>query len=181
MPTIVICSPTLEWTPYLCARQRTHADIMVAAAAAGKMPVCGKTHCLDMAEVDRALAAVERAGVPLQIGFNRRWDPLLPGYGRLWRMAPWAGYISCTSSAVIRPATLSYVLTSGGLFADMTIHDFDMARFLVGSEVDSVFVRGASGSQGNRRGWNIDTAVVVLPFTTVHWLRSRTAGRPCMV
>ncbi len=59
----------------ICTSTDTHADLIVAAAEAGKAIFCEKPVSLDLAEVDRALAAVERAGVPFQIGFNRRFDP----------------------------------------------------------------------------------------------------------
>jgi len=151
---------------FVCTPTSTHADIMVAAAAAGKCLFVEKPIALDMAEVDRALAAIERAGVPLQIGFNRRWDPT---FARV-RQAVADGTVGEVHLLHIisrdpAPPPLSYVLTSGGLFADMTIHDFDMARFLVGSEVDSVFVRGAVRiSKEIGEAGDIDTAVVVLTF-----------------
>jgi len=151
---------------FVCTPTSTHADIMVQAAAAGKHLFVEKPIALDMAQVDRALDAVEQAGVALQIGLNRRFDPT---FARV-RQAITDGTIGDVHLLHIisrdpAPPPISYVLTSGGLFADMMIHDLDMARFLVGSEVTSVYARGAVrvspeiGAAGD-----IDTATVMLTF-----------------
>ena len=109
---------------------------------------------LDLAEVDRALAAVEAAGVPFQIGFNRRFDPAHAAVAA----AVAAGEIGEPQLVRITsrdpaPPPLEYVARSGGIFLDMTIHDFDMARFVAGSEVVEVYARGARARRpGHRRG-----------------------------
>jgi len=139
---------------------------MVAAAAAGKHLFVEKPVALDLAEVDRALDAVDRAGVLLQIGLNRRFDPTF----RRVRQAVLDGTIGDVHLLHIisrdpAPPPLAYVQHSGGLFADMTIHDLDMARFLVGSEVTSVYAQGTVrispeiGAAGD-----IDTAMLLLVF-----------------
>jgi myo-inositol 2-dehydrogenase / D-chiro-inositol 1-dehydrogenase len=130
---VAICSPT-----------ETHADLIVAAARAGKAIFCEKPISLDLAEVDRALAAVDEAGVPFQIGFNRRFDPAHAAV----REAVVRGdvgdpHLVRISSRDPEPPPMEYVRGSGGIFLDMTIHDFDMARFVTGSEVVEVFARGA--------------------------------------
>ncbi len=151
---------------FICTPTSTHADIMVQAAAAGKHLFVEKPIALNMAQVDRALDAVEQAGVALQIGLNRRFDPT---FARV-REAIADGTIGDVHLLHIisrdpAPPPISYVLTSGGLFADMMIHDLDMARFLVGSEVTSIYARGAVrispeiGAAGD-----IDTATVTLTF-----------------
>jgi myo-inositol 2-dehydrogenase / D-chiro-inositol 1-dehydrogenase len=148
----------------VCTSTDTHVDLVVAAAEAGKAIFCEKPVSLDLAEVDRALSAVERAGVPFMIGFNRRFDP---GH-RSVHDAVRARAIGDLHTLRItsrdpEPPPLGYVASSGGLFLDMTIHDFDMARHVVGSEVVEVFARGAVrvdpriGEAGD-----VDTAVVVL-------------------
>ena len=119
---------------------------------------------LDLAEVDRALAAVEEAGVPFQIGFNRRFDPAHASVAAAVADGtigePQLARISSRDPA---PPPLAYVRGSGGIFLDMTIHDFDMARFVTGSEVVEVFARGAVrvdpafGDAGD-----VDTAAVML-------------------
>jgi myo-inositol 2-dehydrogenase/D-chiro-inositol 1-dehydrogenase len=148
----------------ICSSTDTHADLLVAAAAAGKAIFCEKPVSLDLAEVDRALSAVDAAGVPFQIGFNRRFDPAHQSVAE----AVAAGAIGDVevvriSSRDPAPPPLSYIQVSGGMFLDMTIHDFDMARFVTGSEVIEVFARGAVrvepafGEVGD-----VDTAVVTL-------------------
>jgi myo-inositol 2-dehydrogenase/D-chiro-inositol 1-dehydrogenase len=148
----------------ICTTTDTHADLIVAAAGAGKAIFCEKPVSLDLAEVDRALAAVAEAGVPFQIGFNRRFDP---GHQSV-RDAVAAGAIGEVqlvriSSRDPAPPPLSYVKTSGGIFLDMTIHDFDMARYVTGSEVVDVHARGAVRiDPGFAEAGDVDTALVTL-------------------
>jgi myo-inositol 2-dehydrogenase/D-chiro-inositol 1-dehydrogenase len=148
----------------ICTSTDTHADLIVEAARAGKAIFCEKPVSLDLAAVDRALAAVEEAGVPFQIGFNRRFDP---GH-RSVREAVAAGAVGDVhlvriSSRDPAPPPLSYVKVSGGIFLDMTIHDFDMARYVTGSEVVDVHARGAVRiDTGFAEAGDVDTAVVTL-------------------
>jgi myo-inositol 2-dehydrogenase/D-chiro-inositol 1-dehydrogenase len=148
----------------ICSSTETHADLIVAAARAGKAIFCEKPISLDLAELDRALAAVDDAGVPLQIGFNRRFDPAHEAV----QLAVASGevgdpHLVRISSRDPAPPPMAYVRGSGGIFLDMTIHDFDMARFVTGSEVVEVFARGAVrvdpefGEAGD-----VDTALVTL-------------------
>jgi myo-inositol 2-dehydrogenase/D-chiro-inositol 1-dehydrogenase len=150
----------------ICSSTDTHAGIMVEAAAAGKHIFCEKPIALEMARIDEALAAVARAGVKLQVGFNRRFDP---GFSRARNLIA-AGKIGVPqllriSSRDPQPPPLEYVKVSGGLFLDMMIHDFDMARFLMGQEVTELMATGrclvdpAIGACGD-----VDTAVVLLKF-----------------
>ncbi|MFQ6171815.1 inositol 2-dehydrogenase [Oryzobacter sp. R7] len=142
----------------------THADLVVAAARAGKAVFCEKPVSLGLAEVDRALSAVEAAAVPFMIGFNRRFDP---GHQAV-RDAVASGAIGelhllRVTSRDPAPPPPEYVAVSGGIFLDMAIHDFDMARYVAGSDVVEVFARGAVrvdpriGEVGD-----VDTAVTVL-------------------
>jgi myo-inositol 2-dehydrogenase / D-chiro-inositol 1-dehydrogenase len=148
----------------ICTSTDTHADLIVAAAEAGKAIFCEKPVSLDLAELDRALAAVEAAGVPFQIGFNRRFDAAHAAVaaavasGRIGE--PHLARISSRDPA---PPPLAYVKTSGGLFLDMTIHDFDMARFVTGSDVVEVFARGAIRVDPElAEVGDVDTAVITL-------------------
>jgi myo-inositol 2-dehydrogenase/D-chiro-inositol 1-dehydrogenase len=148
----------------ICTSTDTHAELIAAAARAGKAIFCEKPVSLDLAELDRALAAVENAGVPFQIGFNRRFDPAhqavhdAVGSGDVG--VPQLVRISSRDPA---PPPLSYVKVSGGIFLDMTIHDFDMARYVAGSEVVEVFARGAVNvDPGFAGAGDVDTAVVTL-------------------
>ena len=148
----------------ICTNTDTHVDAIVAAAATGKAIFCEKPVSLDLAEVDRALAAVSRAGVLFQVGFNRRFDPAHQSV----REAVASGSIGDVqivriSSRDPAPPPLEYARTSGGLFLDMTIHDFDMARYVTGSEVVEVFARGAVRITPELEELgDIDTAVVTL-------------------
>jgi myo-inositol 2-dehydrogenase/D-chiro-inositol 1-dehydrogenase len=151
----------------ICSSTNTHARIIEEAALAGKHIFCEKPIALDLASIDRALDAVERTGVKLQIGFNRRFDA---NYRRI-RQAVEQGEIGRPHLLHIvsrdpDPPPIEYIRLSGGIFLDMTIHDFDMARFLIGSEVEEIFATGgvmvdpAIGAAGD-----VDTAVVLLHFT----------------
>jgi myo-inositol 2-dehydrogenase/D-chiro-inositol 1-dehydrogenase len=148
----------------ICSSADSHADLLVAAAEAGKALFCEKPVSLDLSEVDRALDAVESAGVPFQIGFNRRFDPAHASV----REAVASGAIGephlvRISSRDPEPPPLDYVRTSGGLFLDMMIHDFDMARFLTSSEVVEVYARGAVRVEpAFAQAGDIDTALVTL-------------------
>ena len=150
----------------ICSSTDTHAQIMMEAAAAGKHIFCEKPIAFDIQTIDRALAAVERAGVKLMVGFNRRFDPgfkkakELIRAGRIGRP-----HLLRITSRDPQPPPPEYVKGSGGLFLDMTIHDFDMARYLLEEEVMELMAAGnclvdpAIGELGD-----IDTAVVVLKF-----------------
>ena len=159
----VMASPDVDAVA-ICSSTDTHVELLVAAARAGKAIMCEKPISLDLGTVDRALAEVAEAGVPLQIGFNRRFDPA----HRSVRDAVASGAVGDVHLVRITsrdpaPPPIDYVKVSGGLFLDMTIHDFDMARYVVGSEVVDVFARAAVrvdpaiGEAGD-----VDTAVVVL-------------------
>jgi myo-inositol 2-dehydrogenase / D-chiro-inositol 1-dehydrogenase len=150
----------------VCSSTATHAQVIEEAALAGKHIFCEKPIALSLPPIDQALDAVKHAGVKLQIGFNRRFDA---NYQRVHE-AVVQGEIGRLRllhliSRDPAPPSIEYIRTSGGLFLDMTIHDFDMARFLVGSEVDEVFVLAAVmddpaiGAAGD-----VDTAVIMLHF-----------------
>ena len=113
----------------------THADYIERAAAAGRAIFCEKPIDLSAPRVRICLDAARRAGVVLMVGFNRRFDP---HFATLKRRLD-AGEIGALELLTIisrdpAPPPPAYVATSGGLFRDMMIHDFDMARFLLGEE-----------------------------------------------
>jgi len=127
----------------ICTTTNTHAPLMEEAARAGKHIFCEKPIDLDVARIDQALAAVKRAGVRLQVGFNRRFDP----NHRRVRQAIEAGEIGDPHILHIisrdpYPAPMSYTRNSGGIFVDMTVHDFDLARYLIGSEIEEIYATG---------------------------------------
>ncbi|MBE2315855.1 inositol 2-dehydrogenase [Solirubrobacter sp. CPCC 204708] len=148
----------------ICTSTDTHADLIVAAAEAGKAIFCEKPVSLDLAEVDRALAAVEAAGVLFQIGFNRRFDPAHAAVARAVAEGEVGDVqILRITSRDPAPPPIEYVRTSGGIFLDMTIHDFDMARFVAQSEVVEVYARGAIRIDADfAAADDVDTAVIVL-------------------
>ena len=150
----------------ICSSTATHADLVIEAAQAGKHIFCEKPLDLTLMKIDQALAAVAKAGVKLQVGFNRRFDP---NFARV-RKAVVDGEIGTPQMLHIisrdpSPPPLPYVRASGGIFLDMTIHDFDMARFLIGAEVEEIYtaaavmVDPAIGEAGD-----VDTAVMLLRF-----------------
>ncbi|MBV8953237.1 MAG: inositol 2-dehydrogenase [Solirubrobacterales bacterium] len=148
----------------ICSSSDTHVDLLIAAAEADKAVFCEKPVSLELAELDRALDAIETAAVPFQIGFNRRFDPAHASV----REAVAAGAIGAPhlvriSSCDPAPPSPDYVKSSGGLFLDMMIHDFDMARFVTGSEVVEVFARGAVRVEPwFAQAQDVDTALVTL-------------------
>ncbi len=165
-PAAIFADPAID-AVLICTPTPTHAALIAQAAAAGKQIFCEKPVALTLAETDAALAAADRAGVKLQIGFNRRFDA---NFARI-RQALDAGAIGVPHILHIisrdpAPPPLNYIATSGGIFLDMTIHDWDMARFLTSSEIEEVYVQGAVlvdpaiGAAGD-----IDTHVTLLRFT----------------
>jgi myo-inositol 2-dehydrogenase / D-chiro-inositol 1-dehydrogenase len=148
----------------ICSSTDTHAELIVAAARAGKAIFCEKPVSLDLAELDRALDAVERAGVAFQIGFNRRYDPAHQSvHDAVAQGTIGEVHLVRISSRDPAPPPLAYVKVSGGLFLDMTIHDFDMARYVAGSEVVEVYARGSLRIEpAYAEAGDVDTAVVTL-------------------
>lgn len=148
----------------ICSSTDTHADLIVAAARAGKAIFCEKPVSLDLAQVDGALGAVTDAGVLFQIGFNRRFDPAHAAVATAVADGTVGDpHLVRISSRDPAPAPLDYIRVSGGIFLDMTIHDFDMARFVTRSEVVEVFAVGAVRiDPGFAELDDVDTAVVTL-------------------
>jgi myo-inositol 2-dehydrogenase / D-chiro-inositol 1-dehydrogenase len=151
----------------ICSSTDTHARIIEEAAQAGKHIFCEKPIALDLPSIDQALSTVERCGVKLQIGFNRRFDP---DFQRV-HQAVQQGEIGQPHLLRIvsydpEPPPIEYIRVSGGLFLDMTIHDFDMARFLIGSNVEEIFVMAAAlDNPAIAEVGDVDTAVITLRFS----------------
>jgi myo-inositol 2-dehydrogenase/D-chiro-inositol 1-dehydrogenase len=143
----------------------THADIIVDAAAAGKHVFCEKPLALDIASIHTALDAVESAGVKLQVGFNRRYDKTFRRVREIVHSGEYGRpcMLKITSYDPELPA-MDFLRASGGMFLDMTIHDFDMARYLIG-EVEEVYATGSVllDPELNTFG-DVDTSVVTLRF-----------------
>ncbi|XJZ29141.1 inositol 2-dehydrogenase [Bacillota bacterium Lsc_1132] len=151
---------------FICSPTNTHAAIIKEAAAAGKHIFCEKPVSFSVEETEEALAVVEKTGVKLQIGFNRRFDPNFRKIRKLVKEGVIGQpHILRITSRDPQPPGIDYVKSSGGLFMDMTIHDFDMARYVMGCEVVEVSATGAVlvdpaiGEAGD-----IDTAIITLKF-----------------
>jgi myo-inositol 2-dehydrogenase/D-chiro-inositol 1-dehydrogenase len=154
--SVVICSPT-----------DTHADYVEMAAKAGVHIFCEKPLDLSMQRVVEVLKVVKEANIKLMLGFNRRFDKEFRKIHDLVKQgAVGKPHLVKITSRDPGAPPVSYIKQSGGLFLDMTIHDFDMARFVVGKEVEEVYAKGAVlvdpaiGEAGD-----IDTAVVTLTYT----------------
>lgn len=142
----------------------THADLIERSAKAGKAIFCEKPVDLSMERVKRCVSVVKDASVPVLMGFNRRFDPSF----RALHDALTAGRVGKVELVQITsrdpsPPSPAYIAVSGGLFRDMTIHDLDMARWLLGEEpteimaIGSCLVDPAIGKAGD-----MDTAIVTL-------------------
>ena len=152
---VLICSPT-----------DTHSQYIIEAAEAGKHIFCEKPLDLSLETIQIILNAVEKAGVKLMVGFNRRFDP---NFSKVKQMVKGGEigdpHILQITSYDPMPPPAEYVAVSGGMFLDMTIHDFDMARFVIDSEVKEVYAKAnvlidpAIGKAGD-----VDTAVTTLFF-----------------
>ncbi len=148
----------------ICSSTNTHSQISIEAAQKGKHIFCEKPIDTDVSRIQEVINAVTDAGVKFQVGFNRRFDANF----RAVKKAVMDGkigdvHIVNITSRDPAPPSAEYARTSGGMFMDMTIHDFDMVRYLSGSEAVSVYASGAVlvdpeiGKAGD-----IDTAVITI-------------------
>ena len=145
----------------------THADLVRAAAERGKHVFCEKPLAPDVAAARGAVEACERAGVLLQVGYNRRFDRSFRAVrdavrdGRVG--TPWLLRISSRDP---EPPPGGYLPLSGGLFLDTTSHDLDLARFVLGAEIVEVAVRAAALTDPNADAiGDVDTAITTLVFS----------------
>jgi myo-inositol 2-dehydrogenase/D-chiro-inositol 1-dehydrogenase len=165
----------------IASSTNTHVDLITAAARAGKAVLCEKPIDLTMARIDACSKVVAQARVPVQIGFNRRYDRS----HRAVRDAVRAGEIGALELLVIISRDpglppLPYLRVSGGLFRDMTIHDFDLARFMLGEDpIHEVYASGSALVDPALTGFgDLDTAMVVMKAASgalVHINNSRRA------
>lgn len=152
----------------------THFDLIHGAAQAGKAIFCEKPIDMSVDNIRACIAVVRAAGVPFMTGFNRRFDPNFAALRARLR----AGDIGAVELVTITsrdpaPPPVSYIERSGGLFRDMMIHDFDMARFLMAEEFTTLHAVGSAlvdpeiGAAGD-----VDTAAVIL---------TAESGRICQI
>ncbi len=147
----------------IAAPTPTHVDLMTRAVQAGKAVLCEKPIDLDLARVDECWAAIGSSDPTVMIGFNRRFDPSFKSIRDQVR----EGAIGRLEQLVIisrdpAPPPVAYIGQSGGLFRDMTIHDFDMARFFLGDIVEVQAAGANLISDEIKQAGDIDSAVVVL-------------------
>lgn len=160
---VIICTPT-----------DTHADLIERFARAGKAIFCEKPIDLSVQRVQQCLAVVEEAGTTLMVGFNRRFDPHFAAV----RKAIAEGAIGDVEMVSITsrdpaPPPHNYISRSGGIFRDMTIHDFDMARFLLGEEPTSVSAHASV---------LVDKTIGTLgDFDSVSVILQTASGRQCTI
>lgn len=150
---------------FICSPTDTHVDLIKRSAAVNKHIFCEKPISFSDEETMAAYDAVKKAGVQLQVGFNRRFDQ---NYGRVKNYVTTGKigdlHILRITSRDPEPPNLDYVKSSGGIFMDMTIHDFDMARFVAG-EVKEVYAIGAALVNPDiATVGDVDTALIQLTF-----------------
>lgn len=148
----------------VCSSTNTHAPISIEAARAGKHIFCEKPVDADVNRIKEVLAEVEKAGVKFQVGFNRRFDHNFKAIKtRVENGDIGEPHLIRVTSRDPDAPPIEYVKVSGGMFFDMTIHDFDMIRYLSGSEVVEVYAAGGVlvNPEIGKAG-DIDTAVITL-------------------
>ncbi len=160
----------------------THADLIEAAAAAGKAVFCEKPIDLSLDRVNRCAETIAGANVPIQIGFNRRFDP---GH-RAARQAMLDGEIGDLHQVIITSRDpgmppRSYIETAGGLLRDMTIHDFDIARYMLNDEPVEVYAVADAmiDPELGKELDDVDTAMIIMRTADgkmCHINNSRTAS-----
>ena len=159
----ILADPEID-AVLICSSTDTHAPISLEAIAAGKHIFCEKPVSQDLGEIFEVKKALAASPVKYQVGFNRRFDHNF----RAARAAVEAGKIGQPHTVRITsrdpaPPPVSYIKSSGGMFMDMTIHDFDMLRYITGSEIDEVFVRaGVMVDPAIGKAGDVDTAVIIL-------------------
>ncbi len=163
--TEILDDPEIE-AVLICSSTDTHAQLIIEAANAGKHIFCEKPIDFNIGRIKQALNAVEAAGVKLQIGFNRRFDHNFMKVREIVETGKIGDvHIVKITSRDPAPPPIEYLKVSGTIFLDMTIHDFDMARYLSLSEVEEVYTQGAVlidpaiGEAGD-----VDTAITTLRF-----------------
>ncbi|PPA69187.1 inositol 2-dehydrogenase [Jeotgalibacillus proteolyticus] len=153
-------------TVFICSPTDTHANLIKLAAEHNKHVFCEKPISFDDRETIKAYEQIKKAGVKFQVGFNRRFDKNFKEMKtRVKGNKVGDVHLLKITSRDPEAPNLDYIESSGGMFMDMSIHDFDMARYLLDSEVKEVYAKGATlvnpaiGDKGD-----IDTAIITLTF-----------------
>jgi myo-inositol 2-dehydrogenase/D-chiro-inositol 1-dehydrogenase len=161
----------------IASSTNTHVELITASARAGKAILCEKPIDLDIGLVERCRRDIAETGVPIQIGFNRRYDL---SHGAVRDSDVGAPELLVITSRDPELPPLPYLKVSGGIFRDMTIHDFDLARFILRDDpVEEVFAAGSTLVDPTLRGLgDVDTAMVIMRAASgalVHINNSRRA------
>ena len=155
----VINNPEVD-VVFVCSSTDTHCDVSMAAVQAGKHVFCEKPIDYDIDKIKKLLALVEEKGVKFQVGFNRRFDHNHKAVADAVKDG------TIVSSRDPEPPPASYVAVSGGIFYDMMIHDFDMVRYVTGSEAVEISAVGSCLVNPNLQEESgipdVDTAVVTM-------------------
>jgi myo-inositol 2-dehydrogenase/D-chiro-inositol 1-dehydrogenase len=151
---------------FICSVTDTHVPLIIEAAKAGKHIFCEKPVSMDITQTMQAVEAVRVYGVKLQIGFNRRFDHTFKRIEAGVKAGESGNpHLLKITSRDPNPPPETYIKGSGGIFMDMAIHDFDMARFISGRDVEEVYARGAvlvDPVFGKYE--DVDTAIITLTF-----------------
>ncbi|MFC3051937.1 inositol 2-dehydrogenase [Kordiimonas pumila] len=165
----------------IASATNTHADLIEMAAKAGKAIFCEKPIDLDMARTKACIKTAHDAGVPLLIGFNRRFDPNFAALkASLTKGSVGEVEMVHITSRDPSPPPVSYIKVSGGLFKDMMIHDLDMARWLLGEEPCEVSAQASClidpeiGAAGD-----VDSALVTLKTASGKLCQISNSRRAC--
>ncbi len=164
-PGNVLDNPEVD-AVFICSSTDTHAEYIKKAARAGKHIFCEKPISFNLEDTREALRVVQEAGVKFQSGFNRRFDKnFRKVYENVRNGQIGSPQIIKVSSRDPEIPSEEYIKTSGGMFMDMTIHDFDMMRYLSGSEVVEVSVKAVNLVDPIfAKHKDVDTAIITLTF-----------------
>ena len=149
----------------ICSATPTHVALIEAAAKNGKHIFCEKPLHTDVKAIKQCIKMCEDAGVKLQVGFVRRFDH---NHGKVQEVVAsgklGAPLIVKVSSRDPEDPPMSYVAVSGGIHVDMTIHDFDMVRFLSGSDAEEVYAIGICSKEGYAEHDDVDNTIITIKF-----------------
>lgn len=176
-PETVFADPSIDGV--IASSTDTHAELILKAVAAGKAMFCEKPISLNFKLVTEVAQAVAKAGTPCMLGFQRRYDPNF----RLVRERIQSGASGQVEQLVMHtrdpsPPPVEYVQRSGGMFRDQAIHDFDMARYLLGEEIRTVYaVGGCLIDPEIGKAGDIDTAMITLTSKSGRFVQMNNCRR----
>ena len=162
----ILADPEIQ-AVLICASTDQHSKLSIEALRAGKHVFCEKPIDHDVAKIKEVLDVVKETGMKYQVGFNRRFDHNFKAI----QEAVKAGKVGKQQIIKItsrdpEPPSIDYVKVSGGIFLDMTIHDFDMVRYLSGAEVEEVYAEGSVTVDPEiGKAGDIDTAIITLKLS----------------